>query len=112
MSGKHDCVAILLELEQLETELKALELWGGQENRPAEHLLNSQTPFCLDTIEFHQWLEYVLMARLRQMISDKGQLPAAMMVHTYAQEKYRGEWCKYRKLIGILQNLDRLITLK
>ena len=38
-------------------------------------------------------------------------LPQAMMTHTYAQEKYRGQWSNYRNLIGILQELDKLVTI-
>ncbi len=112
MTKKHDHQAILQELGNLEQELKALELWGGMEAHPSEKAMASIQPFALDTMEFHQWLEYVLIVRLREMIANSAQLPAAMMVHTYAQEQYRGQWTKYRNLIGILQKLDRLITLE
>lgn len=107
----HDHKAILAELDKLEQELKALSLWGGPLLRPSDADLSSQSPFCLDTIEFHQWLEYVLHARFKQMIEQEIDLPTNMMVHTYAQEKYRGDWGKYRNLIGILQNLDKLVSI-
>ena len=112
MTTTHDVAAIALKLEHLEQELKALELWGGAQQVPSVELLSSSQPFCLDTLEFHQWLEYILIARLRELIASQQALPRAMMVHTYAQEQYRGQWGKYRKLIGLLQELDALITLQ
>ena len=112
MASQHDIAAISAQLLHLEQELKSLELWGGVAGLPSSDKLDSTTPFCLDTLEFHQWLEYVLIARLRTLIAMESQLPTAMMIHTYAQEKYRGQWGKYRKLIGILQELDALITLE
>lgn len=111
MSLNHDINAIVEQLNKLEQELKDLNLWGGDALRPSDKDLSSTSPFCLDTIEFHQWLEYVLIARLRAMIEADMALPQAMMVYTYAQEKYRGQWSNYRNLIGILQELDKLVTI-
>lgn len=107
----HDYQAISRELDLLEQELKQLSLWGGEHKRPDPEALNSNSPFCIDTLEFNEWLEYIMIERFRQMIAANMHLPEKMQVHTYAQERYRGEWSKYRKLIGHLQNLDRLISI-
>lgn len=107
----HDHAAISQQLDLLEQELKALALWGGELKRPDPEALNSNTPFCIDTLEFHEWLEYIMIERFRQMLAMSAPLPQKMQIHTYAQERYRGEWSKYRKLIGILQSLDRLISI-
>lgn len=108
----HDYQAIAAELDKLEAELKALNLWGGERKRPDPEKLNSNTPFCMDTLQFNEWLEYVLIERFRQMLSQSLPLPQKMQVHTYAQEHYRGEWGKYRSLIGRLQSLDRLVSIE
>ncbi len=107
----HDRDAIKAALLNLEQVLRQMELWGGEQNRPSEKALNSQSPFCLDTIEFHEWLEYVLIDKLTMMLESEATLPEKMLVHTYAQEKYRGQWTKYRELIGALHKLDALITI-
>lgn len=107
----HDYVAIAAELDNLEAELKALELWGGERQRPDPEAINSNSPFCIDTLEFNQWLEYVLIERFREMLAASQPLPQKMQVHTYAQEHYRGQWSRYRNLIGVLQKLDRLISI-
>lgn len=108
----HDIQAIVAKLDSLEAQLQELGLWGGSAKQPSVQALSSNSPFCLDTLEFHEWLEYVLIARLKSMIASGQPLPENMMIHTYAQEKYRGQWSTYRSLIGLLKELDDLITIK
>ena len=112
MSKQHDREAISVKLQELEDELKALMLWGGDEQRPHEKLAQPLGPFGVGDIEFHQWLEYVLLPNFRQIIAEKRALPEFMAVHPYAIEYYRNQWLKYRKLISILKELDHLISLK
>lgn len=112
MNVKHDINAIVEQLNKLEQELKDLNLWGGEQARPSEQDLNTTNPFGVDVIEFHQWLEYVLIARLKFMIENSQALPTCMTAHNYAQLKYHGHWTKYRNLIGIIQELDNLITIE
>lgn len=97
---------ILNILGMLETELRRLNLWGGEEARPNEDAFKSSTPFCLDTMEFHQWVEYVLIARCRYLIENELPLPQNILVHTMAQEYYRGKWAEYKNFITLLKTLD------
>lgn len=97
---------ILTILEQIEAELKSLGLHGGPLNRPSDEAFLSDVPFCLDTMAFHQWIEYVLVERLRSLIHNKQELPATLLVHTAAQEYYRGSWHIYKNLITLLRKLD------
>ncbi len=99
---------ILKTLETLEQELRALALWGGPDGRPPEAAFGSTMPFCLDTMAFHQWLEYVLIAEIRKLAVDKKELPNAVLTHTMAQEVYKGSWSRYRSLIALLKKLDSL----
>ncbi len=92
---------LLLELEQ---ELRALSLWS--EHRPEEERLHSTLPFGLDTLAFHEWIQFVLMEKLRDpaVRIERG----SMQVHPMAQEVYRGQWGTYRHLIALLRRLDEL----
>ena len=101
-----DTNKILEILNEIEKELQNLEHWGGDAGRPDEKAFLSTAPFCIDTMEFHQWLEYVLLANLRKMIEEERSLPQKMLVHTAAQEYWRGNWGKYRQLIFALRKLD------
>ena len=112
MSKQHDREAISAKLQELEDELKALTLWGGEKQRPHEKLAKPLGPFGVGEIEFHQWLEYVLLPNFRQLIAEEQALPEFMAVHPYAIEYYRNHWSQYRKLISILKELDQLISIK
>lgn len=109
---QHDREAIVAQLQLLEDELKALSLWGGELKCPAAEVLATTNPFGVGSMEFHEWLEYILIARFRELLAQDNPLPSKMLVHTYAQEYYRGKWSEYRQLIGILQGLDKLINLE
>lgn len=98
---------ILAKLQDIEDDLKKLNLWGGLKNRPKEEAFLSHEPFCLDTMEFHQWLEYVLIDKFKYLIENNLDLPSNLLLHTIAEEYYRGEWRKYRSLIHTLRELDK-----
>ena len=95
---QHDRKAIAEHLQQLEDELHALELWGGSAKRPSDQVLAQLSPMGINEIEFHEWLEYVLVERFRELLEQELPLPDYMLVHTYAQEVYprlfKGAFCR------------------
>lgn len=109
---QHDREAIAACLQSLEDELKALSLWGGELRCPASEILTSPNPFGAGIMEFHEWLEYIFIARFRELLAQESPLPSKMLIQPYAQEYYRGKWFEYRRLIGILHDLDKLINLE
>lgn len=49
---------VLALLSELEDELRQLGWWEQQ--APSAQALQSQQPFCVDTLEFSQWLQWIL----------------------------------------------------
>lgn len=109
-SHKNNPELIAAVLDELEAELRALECWHGTEGRPHDKAFASTMPFCLDTMEFEQWLEYVLVERLRLLIEQEQPLPEKLLIAPAAQEYWRGQWGRYRRLIGVLRKLDSLFA--
>lgn len=97
---------IALILDDIEQELRQLGLWGGSGARPHYSAFESEIPFFLDTMDFHQWLEYVLIHNLRQMIASDKRLPETMLIHTVAEELYKDNLELYKNLIDHLFRLD------
>ena len=95
-------------LEQLELELKQRSLW--QMLPPTAEAMASTLPFCMDTLDFHQWLQFVLIARLRQMILLQMTLPAHSALYPMATEVYKQELGYYSTLIELLAELDEALT--
>jgi uncharacterized protein YqcC (DUF446 family) len=97
---------VLAILDEIEEELHKLELWGGAEGRPEEQAFASAVPFFMDTMDFHQWLEYVALPKLRDHIEVHEKLPHGMLIHTYAEEYYREKYIDFAYLIKLLRILD------
>lgn len=102
----HSSAEISACLDAVEQELRSLGYWQGPAGRPAEEAFASQMPFCLDTMELPQWLEYMLLARLRELIALRQSLPERLVVAPMAQEYWRGRWGEHRDLIAALRRLD------
>lgn len=51
-------------LGELTAELQRLERW--QADHPGSEALASELPFCVDTLSFDQWLQFVLIPRMEQ----------------------------------------------
>lgn len=93
-------------LDEIEAELHNLSLWGGEAARPQEQAFLSSTPFFMDTMDFHQWLEYVALPKLRDYVDLHEKLPEGMLIHTYAEEYYRENYIDFAYLIKLLRILD------
>ncbi|PCC13235.1 YqcC family protein [Pseudoalteromonas sp. JB197] len=70
-------------LVQLRALLKKHQLW---QNEPiAVEALQSNVPFCHDTIAFEQWLQFVFIEKVEQLIIDKQPLPRNFAIAPMAQ---------------------------
>jgi uncharacterized protein YqcC (DUF446 family) len=95
-------------LDQLELELTQRSLW--QATPPPIEAMASTLPFCMDTLEFHQWLQFVLIVRLRQMILLQMDLPAQSALYPMATEVYKQTLGEHHSLIESLVALDEALT--
>ena len=99
---------VSLILEKLELELRQLALW--QLESPSAEALASTLPFCVDTLEFHQWLQFVLLVRLRQMLLLQMPLPRQIALYPMATEVYKQSLQTYAPLLECLAELDEALT--
>lgn len=95
-------------LEQLELELKQRSLW--QMAPPTAEAMASTLPFCMDTLDFHQWLQFVLIGRLRQMMLLQMALPTQSALYAMATEVYKQELAHHGSLLDTLAALDEALT--
>jgi uncharacterized protein YqcC (DUF446 family) len=49
-------------------------------------LLASPQPFCVDTLALSQWLQWMLIPRMRRILSGDGELPTRSAIHPYAED--------------------------
>ena len=100
--------AVISLLEQIQLEMETLTLW--QSTAPSQSQFQSSIPFCMDTMSFSQWLQWVYIGRLRAIIEAGGVLPAGAQVHPYAQESFKVEGIRSEPILKMIEQLDKLLA--
>lgn len=101
----HSEVADLL--LEIEFELRRLGLWS---ERPVTkvQLLSSQ-PFCIDTMTFPEWVQFVFIARLKLIIEQGAGFPEVSDITPMAEEYFKAGSVEASGLIALIRRFDHLI---
>ena len=94
-------------LIDVEAELRRLGLWETEPPGPAA--LASQQPFCIDTLSFPQWLQFVFLPRMHALVDEDRPLPAKCAIAPMAELYFEGLPLGAPGLIAVLTELDRVI---
>lgn len=91
----------------IEAELRFLSLWRSEP--PDDEDLLSERPFCYDTLDLPQWMQWVLLPRMWRILEQGGPYPAHCGIYPYAQE-----WAIYQgvnslSLLNLIRRFDALI---
>ncbi|WP_434678049.1 YqcC family protein [Pseudomonas sp. R1-18] len=92
----------------IERELRALGWWDALP--PDEHALSSVEPFCVDTLEFAQWLQWIFLPRMKIILEQDLPLPNASGILEMAEMVYAGRQAEARLLQQHLARFDQLIA--
>lgn len=103
---QHQHIAELL--LDLEAVMRNLGLWS--ERRPDDAALASRMPFCVDTLPFNQWLQFVFIERMHLLIQTEQALPAESNIEPMAEEFFRDQVNYPTSLSNVLKRLDETIT--
>lgn len=94
-------------LQRLEHALHACDLWHAQP--PAAEAFLSREPFCVDTMSFAEWLQWVFIGRLQALLDANGTLPSGSQVAALAEELWQGQreatW-----LVPVLGEIDACLN--
>ena len=92
----------------LEAAMRQQGLWATE--RPSESALQSTEPFCIDTLDFNQWLQFIFIERLKVILETQVPLPQNSGIVAIAEEFYKGAAFNAAPIIGVLADFDRLIA--
>ncbi len=104
LTDKHAALATLL--TQLQACLQAEQLWASEP--PSQQALNSTQPFCVDTLSFEQWLQFVMMPRFQQMIQTATPLPTQCDISPMAQEAFKSP--SLSSVMVVIRAIDKLLS--
>ena len=99
--------AVLLEVE---ASLRTHGKWD--ETQPSASELNSSIPFCMDTLRFEQWLQWIFLPRMKDTIEQTKPLPAQSGIFEYAEECLQKSDPSTTTLLKQLKKFDDLISIQ
>ena len=76
-------------LTQLENILQQHQYW--QEVAPEPQALASTEPFAIDTLDCHQWLQWIFIPKLRYLIVQRLPLPTQFAISPYVEEAMKNQ---------------------
>ncbi|WP_075185776.1 YqcC family protein [Teredinibacter haidensis] len=106
MRELHTSITTLL--RDLEVELRKLEWW--QPFQPSAEALASLQPFCMDTLSFSQWLQFVFISRMDMLIAADQPLPVACAIAPMGEEAFAGQTPAVETLLQILKRIDKTLS--
>lgn len=92
----------------IERELRLLGWW--QDEAPSAEALASPEPFCVDTLTFEQWLQWIFLPRMKVLLESGAALPSVSGIQAMGEMVYRQQPGIARRLLELLGEFDRLLT--
>lgn len=94
--------AITNQIERIKQELQNIKLW--QISPPHADAFLSQEPFAIDTMQAHEWLQWVFIPRVQILIDSGIKLPK-FALHPYFEEALK-EGENVNELLKLIKQLD------
>jgi len=98
---------MLAKAAEVEEELKRLNRW--QQEPLDSKKFENMGAFGANTMAFEQWLQFVLIPRIQQIIDAKDDFPSDSMLSTYGVRAFDGDHDADR-LNQLLSDIDQLIN--
>ena len=90
----------------VEAELRALGVW--QADPLAQETIDNGGAFGMNTMAFTQWLQFVLVPRLRDVAEGSIPVPPVSQLGAHASREFDG-WHEAAGLVQLLVRLDDLV---
>lgn len=103
---QHQQIAVTL--AAITAQLQDQALW--QDTPPSKAKLASKLPFCVDTLTFSQWLQWVMFPKLFVIIETKAALPKKSNMAVMAEQAFKAESADTTELLALIKQLDTQIS--
>lgn len=99
--------AVNKKIEEIEAEMKKINMWNY--TPLPEEKYNFTKAFGMDTMAFSQWIQFILIPLVRQILESEGKFPNASMVAVQAMREFDG-YDEAGKLLSLLREFDELFN--
>lgn len=93
-------------LGQLEQALRVAGRWGEQS--PGKQQLASREPFSVDTLTFEEWLQWVFLPKMREILVCAASIPSALLAPMAEQSFDRSP--ESLEIIVVLHKIDQVVA--
>ncbi|MCG9714466.1 YqcC family protein [Shewanella insulae] len=95
------------QLRLIEAELKRLQMW--QDRPPSPEAMADPTPFACESMAFEQWLQFIFLPKMDEIIGTNGVLPSKIALGPMAEHVWQGR-NEMQTLITIINQLDEHLS--
>ncbi|MEO6049026.1 MAG: YqcC family protein [Candidatus Kapaibacterium sp.] len=93
-------------IDAVEAEMRCAGIWSDQPLEPERYQFTQA--FGMDTMAFSQWVQFILVPRVRSIIESGGGFPAASQVGAQAVREFDGV-DEAQGLVSALCEFDRVV---
>lgn len=104
--SQHEQLAAVL--GDIRTELQYLNRWQTQP--PSAEALASQQPFAVDTLNFFEWTQWIMLPRFYALIEQQAPLPANCNIAPMAETIVQQEGIDGEQLTALFHRLDQTLS--
>ncbi|HHQ6557672.1 TPA: YqcC family protein [Serratia fonticola] len=97
-------------LQAIEQSMGDLALW--QLTPPQAEAFASTEPFCIDSMQAEEWLQWILLPRMHALLDANAPLPTRFAITPYFEEALKDKQPNCLPLLLLLQQLDSLLNIE
>lgn len=95
-------------LQAIEKSMRDLALW--QAAPPEQAAFASTEPFCVDSMQAEDWLQWVLLPRMYALLDAHAPLPTRFAITPYFELALKDKDPNCQPLLVLLQSLDNMLN--
>ena len=99
---------LMADLVRLEAELRRLGYWSSV--RPSSQALASREPFACDSLSFTQWLQFIFVARITELLKNGEALPGSCGMTPMAEHFFTQQGVHVPELLDCIRQIDQRFT--
>ncbi len=104
----HRCHQLADLILNIEAEMRKIALWDL--SPPTDAALHSLAPFCHDTLQFYQWLQWVFLPKMKMAIETENDMPSSSDIFPLAEYRLKKSGQNCQQLLSYILQFDRLIS--
>lgn len=104
-NATHQLADLLLAIE---AEMRRIGLWETE--KPSQEALSSLAPFAYDTLEFHQWLQWIFLPKTKEIVEQDRAWPSRSDIFPIAEHVFQEVPADTGTLLALIRRFDRFIN--